>query len=94
LHDAFPALEARRVLERLEFHHTSKHASWLNMVEIEIGALHSRCLDRCIDDKHRLVADVAAWARQHNATEACINRMFTTEKARQRLARGYPVNES
>ena len=51
LYDAFPAPEARRVLKRLQFHHTPKHASWLNMVEIEIGVLRSQCLDRRIDDK-------------------------------------------
>jgi transposase len=51
LYDAFPAPEARRVLKRLQFHHTPKHASWLNMVEIEIGVLRSQCLDRRIDDR-------------------------------------------
>jgi hypothetical protein len=51
LYDAFPAPEARRVLKRLQFHHTPKHASWLNMLEIEIGVLRSQCLDRRIDDR-------------------------------------------
>src|SRR3954447_10922441 len=45
---AFPAPEAHRVLRRLEFHYTPKHASWLNLVEIEIGVLRGQCLDRCI----------------------------------------------
>ena len=94
LYDAFPAPEARRVLQRLEFHHTPKHASWLNMVEIEIGVLRSQCLDRRIDDKHKLIAEVAAWERQRNDAQARINWMFTTEKARQKLARAYPVNDS
>ena len=94
LYDAFPASEARRVLKRLEFHHTPKHASWLNMVEIEIGVLRSQCLDRRIDDKHKLIAEVAAWERQRNDAQARINWMFTTEKARQKLARAYPVNDS
>ena len=49
LYEAFPAAEARRMLRRLEFHYTPKHASWLNMVEIEIGVLRSQCLDRRID---------------------------------------------
>ena len=60
LYDAFPAQEARRVLKRLEFHHTPKHASWLNMVEIEIGVLRGQCLDRRIEDKDLLVAEIAA----------------------------------
>jgi len=94
LYDAFPAPEARRVLQRLEFHHTPKHASWLNMVEIEIGVLRSQCLDRRIDDKHKLIAEVAAWERQRNDAQARINWMFTTEKARQKLATAYPINDS
>ena len=94
LYDAFPASEARRVLKRLEFHHTPKHASWLNMVEIEIGVLRSQCLDRRIDDKHKLISEVAAWERQRNDAQARITWMFTTEKARQKLARAYPVNDS
>jgi hypothetical protein len=60
LYQAFPAAEARRMLRRLEFHYTPKHASWLNMVEIEIGVLRSQCLDRRIATKARLIAEVAA----------------------------------
>ena len=51
LYQAFPACEARRMLRRLEFHYVPKHASWLNMVEIEIGVLRSQCLDRRIATK-------------------------------------------
>src|SRR6202140_1678814 len=90
LYDAFPAPEARRVLKRLEFHHTPKHASWLNMVEIEIGVLRSQCLDRRIDDKNQLVAEIAAWEKQRNADKVQINWMFTTEKAREKLRKGIP----
>ena len=53
LYEAFPAPEAHRILRRLEFHYTPKHASWLNMVEIEIGVLQGQCLDRRIDDRER-----------------------------------------
>src|SRR3982074_1475670 len=67
LYQAFPADEARRVLRRLEFHYVPKHASWLNMVEIEIGVLASQCLDRRIESYPRLVAETAAWAKQRNA---------------------------
>jgi transposase len=94
LYDTFPAPEARRLLKRLEFHHTPKHASWLNMVEIEIGVLRSQCLDRRIDNKECLIAEIDAWQQQRNAEKAKINWMFTTEKARQKLRRAYPVNES
>jgi transposase len=94
LYDAFPAPEARRVLKRLEFHHTPKHASWLNMVEIEIGVLRSQCLDRRIDSKHTIIAEVAAWELRRNAEGAQIQWMFTTEKAREKLRKAYPVKES
>jgi hypothetical protein len=94
LYDAFPAAEARRVLKRLEFHHTPKHASWLNMVEIEIGVLKSQCLDRRIDHKDKMIAEVAAWQQQRNAQQARIQWMFTTEKAREKLHKAYPVKES
>src|SRR4051812_39072698 len=63
LYQAFPPAEARRILRRLEFHYTPKHASWLNMVEIEIGVLRGQCLDRRIDDPKWLRREVAAWER-------------------------------
>jgi transposase len=61
LYETFPAQEAHRILQSLEFHYTPKHASWLNMVEIEIGALRGQCLDRRIGDRAVLNAEVAAW---------------------------------
>jgi DDE superfamily endonuclease len=67
---AFAADEARRVLRRLEFHYVPKHASWLNMVEIEIGVLARQCLDRRIDSVARLVAETAAWEKRRNADRA------------------------
>ena len=95
LYQAFPAGEARRMLRRLEFHYTPKHASWLNMVEIEIGVLRSQCLDRRIATKARLIAEVAAWERHRNASGARIQWMFTTYKARAKMGRAYPhPNES
>src|SRR5262249_20460878 len=80
LYQAFTPGEARRVLRRLEFHYVPKHASWLNMVEIEIGVLAGQCLDRRIESYEKLVAETAAWQRQRNAAGARINWMFTTEK--------------
>lgn len=64
------------------------------MVEIEIGVLKSQCLDRRIDDKDKMVTEVAAWQQQRNAQRAKINWMFTTEKAREKLRKAYPVKES
>jgi transposase len=90
LYQTFPAEEARRVLRRLEFHYVPKHASWLNMVEIEIGVLAGQCLDRRIDSYTRLVAETAAWEKRRNTERARINWMFTTEKARAKMGRAYP----
>ena len=94
IYDTVPAPEARRVLTRLEIHHTPKHASWLNMVEIEIGVLRSQCLDRRIDNKEQIIAEIAAWEQHRNAENARINWMFTTDKARDKLRKAYPVKES
>jgi DDE superfamily endonuclease len=69
LYQAFPPCEARRVLQRLEFHYVPKHASWLNMVEIEIGVLRGQCLDRRIAAREHLVSEIAAWERQRNASD-------------------------
>ncbi len=90
LYEAFPAPEAHRVLQRLEFHYTPKHASWLNMVEIEIGVLRGQCLDRRIGERDLLVSEVSAWLRQRNASGARVKWKFTTQKARVKLARAYP----
>ena len=90
LYETFPAPEAHRILQRLEFHYTPKHASWLNMVEIEIGVLRGQCLDRRIGERDALVAEIAAWQKQRNASGARIKWRFTTQKARTKLARAYP----
>jgi transposase len=91
LYRAFPPAEARRILRRLEFHYTPKHASWLNMVEIEIGVLRGQCLDRRINDPKRLRREIAAWERSRNAARSRIKWMFTTDKARAKMGRAYPA---
>ena len=91
LYEAFAPEEARRILRRLEFHYTPKHASWLNMVEIEIGVMVSQCLNRRIPDKTTLVSEVAAWQLRRNAEQARINWTFTVERARTKLRRSYPL---
>jgi transposase len=90
LYETFPAAEAHRIRERLEFHYTPQHASWLNMVEIEIGVLKVQCLDRRIDNRAELEREIAAWQRRRNASGARVNWMFTTEKARAKMGRAYP----
>jgi hypothetical protein len=91
LYEAFPPDEARRILRRIEFHYTPKHASWLNMVEIEIGVMVAQCLNRRIPDITTLVSEVAHWERRRNAAKARIKWLFTVEGARHKLGRAYPT---
>src|SRR6516165_1954486 len=79
LYEAFPAPEAHRILHRLEFHYTPKHASWLNMAELEIGVLRGQCLNRRIGERNKLVSEIAAWEKQRNKASAGIRWMFTVE---------------
>ena len=95
LYKAFPAEEARRILRRLEFHYTPKHASWLNMVEIEIGNMNQQCLDRRIPDWLTLEKELSAWESSRNSEKATINWMFDVDKARNKLTRAYQgLNQS
>lgn len=89
LYDAFPPAEARRILRKIEFHFTPKHASWLNMVEIEIGVLNTQCLNRRIGDRGTLEAAVVAWERARNEAGAMITWMFSVDDARVKLTKMY-----
>jgi hypothetical protein len=93
IYRTFPAEEARRILRRIEFHFVPKHASWLNMVEIEIGVMKKQCLDRRIADRDVLGHELAAWEQARNNEGARIHWLFTVEKARQKIGRAYPVSE-
>lgn len=90
LYEAYPAEEARRIVRRLEFHYTPKHASWLNMAEIEIGVLSSQCLNRWIPDTQTLARETAAWEAGRNAARATISWRFTVRDARSKLDHLYP----
>jgi transposase len=90
LYESLEPAEARRILRRLEFHYTPKHASWLNMVEIEIGVMVSQCLDRRIPTKAKLTSEVKAWERRRNRERARIKWRFTVDRAREKLGRAYP----
>ena len=94
LYNALPASEARRILRRLEFHFTPKHASWLNMVEIEIGVLRGQCLKRRIASRDILEAEIAAWEQRRNKSAAHINWMFTRGQARRKRQRAYPKHHA
>ncbi len=90
LYEAFPAAEARRLVERFEWHYTPKHGSWLDLAESELGVLSSQCLDRRIPDKQTLVEEIAAWERDRNANHTKANWHFTTPNARIKLKHLYP----
>lgn len=91
LYEAFAPHEARRVLDRLEFHYTPKHGSWLNMAEIELSVLANQCLDRRIADKETLKDETRAWESYRNDHAATVNWRFTTADARIKLKRLYPT---
>lgn len=90
LYEAFPPAEARRLVERFEWHYTPKHGSWLNMAETELSVLSSQCLDRRIPDKDALVTEVSTWEAGRNKHHAKADWQFTTADARVKLKRLYP----
>jgi len=90
LYEAFEPDEARRIVEKLEFHYTPKHGSWMNIAEIEISILVRQCLSRRIPDQETLKQEVDAWLQKRNASETKIDWRFTTEEARIKLKRLYP----
>jgi hypothetical protein len=93
LYDAFPAPQARRIIEKLEIHYTPKHGSWLNMAEIELSVLGRQCLNRRIPNQSTLRYEVAAWQDQRNAAHSTVQWRFTTADARIKLQRLYPITE-
>jgi len=90
LYKAFTPTEARRILDKLDFHYTPKHGSWLNMAEIELSVLTRQCLDRRIPEKDVLKEEIAAWEKRRNQISSKTDWQFTTEDARIKLKRLYP----
>jgi hypothetical protein len=90
LYEAFAPAEARRILEKLEWHYTPKHGSWLDMAEIELSVLQRQCLDRRIPDQETLKREIAAWECERNQHAVKANWRFTTEDARIKLKKLYP----
>lgn len=91
LYETFEPAEAKRILDRLEFHFTPKHGSWLNMAEIEIGVLCEQCLDDRIPDDETLDRQITAWEKARNEQGATVNWQFTSIDARNKLKRLYPI---
>ena len=92
LYETFPAVEARRIAKRLEFHYTPKHGSWLNMAEIEFSVLSHSCLRQRIPDQEALGREVQALVRERNAAQSITNWRFNTQNARTKLHRLYPFD--
>ena len=90
LYEAFSPQEARRIIEKIEWHHTPKHGSWLNMAEIELSVLQRQCLDRRIPDQEMLTREVAVWEHKRNQDAVKVNWRFTTKDARIKLKKLYP----
>jgi len=93
LYEAFRPEEARRLLDKIEFHYTPKHGSWVNMAETEIGIMNGQCLDRRMDSQTRIAQEVAAWESKRNARKARIHWSFTLAVARHKLRKLYPSIE-
>jgi len=91
LYEAFPAAEARRLVERFEWHYTPKHGSWLDMAESELSVLSSQCLDRRIPDQQTLIEEVDAWEANRNKHHTKADWQFSTVDARVKLKRLYPT---
>jgi len=89
-YETFEPDEARRLINRFEFHYTPKHGSWLDMAEIELGVLIRQCLSRRIPDKATLECEVAAWQTDRNAKLVKVDWRFTSADARIKLKHLYP----
>jgi hypothetical protein len=91
LYETFPPAQARNILDRLEFHPTPKHGSWLNQAEIEISVFERGCLSRPVNDLATLQRRVQALEAERNACRATIDWQFTARQARVKLQKLYPV---
>ena len=92
LYETFEPKEARRVIQRLEFHYTPKHGSWLNMAEIEFSVLSRSCLKQRLPNEEALRQEVHALVKKRNAAQATIHWRFNTQDARTKLHRLYPFD--
>ena len=93
LYETFPPGEARRILNKIDFHYTPKHGSWMNMAETEINVMDSQCLNRRLDNQPLIATEVAAWEKKRNTAEVRIHWTFTLAAARRKLRKLYPSIE-
>ena len=93
LYETFSPQEARRILDRLEFHFTPKHGSWLDMAETEFSILSRQCLNRRIDTAEEVAREVASWENDRNEKRCQIHWTFNISAARVKLEKLYPPME-
>ena len=91
LYEAFPPEEARRILDKIEWHYTPKHGSWLNMAEIELSVLERQALGQRIEGREKMARVTGAWEEERNERGVETRWRFTTAEARIKLHRLYPV---
>ena len=91
LYEAFEPAEAKRIADKLEIHYTPKHGNWLNMAEIEMSVLSRQCLSGRIENVERLECEVSAWQSRRDATASTMDWRFTTDDARIKLKKLYPL---
>ncbi len=91
LYELLEPAHARKILEKIEFHYTPKHGSWLNMAEIELSHLFRQCLNRRLENMDEVESEVKAWLEHRNKNAYVVNWQFTTEDARIKLKRLYPT---
>jgi len=89
IYEAFEQEDTKRILSKLEFYYTPKHASWLNVAEIEIGVMDNECTDRRIKNISYLKQEVKSWTRRRNIGRCKIDWRFTKEKADKKLSKYY-----
>ena len=93
LYEAFPPSEARRIVEKIELHHTPKHGSWLDIAEIELSVFTKQCLSRNIDSMEKLQKEADAWYQDRNRRQKGVDWQFSMKEARVKLKHLYPVIE-
>lgn len=91
MYETFAPAKARGILDRLELHYTPKHGSWLNMAEIELSVLSRQCLNGYIPCREFLASETLAWETERNMMQATVDWRFTTDDARIKLKKLYPV---
>jgi DDE superfamily endonuclease len=93
LYQTFRPEHARRILDKIEWHYTPKHGSWVNMAETEIRIMNGQCLNRRMDSQSVITKEVNAWEAKRNVQQACIHWTFTLAAARRKLSKLYPSIE-